>query len=122
MIFPDSTGRPRRRRDAERANRLRGRSLALQGVWILNFFLFMVGFQIAFSKGVPIAEGRREQPRVVASYGKYRQLEPPAYFYVVGHEVATGILSVILLPSIVYLEASRRKAGRDIEKVDRGAI
>lgn len=96
--------------------------MALQGVWILNFFVFMVGFQIAFSKGVPVAEGRREQPRVVASHGKYRQLEPAAYTYVVGHEIATGILSVILLPSIAYLEASRRKAGRDRERVDRGAM
>lgn len=122
MIIPDPTGPPRNRRDAERAVHLRGRSLALQGVWLLNFFLFMIGFQIAFSKGVPVAEGRREQPRVVASHGKYRQLEPRVYSYVVGHEIATGILSVILLPSVAYLEVSRRRTGRDTEKVDRGTI
>jgi hypothetical protein len=122
MIFPDSAGPPRSRRDAERANRLRGRSLALQGVWILNFFLFMVGFQIAFSKGVPVAEGRREQLRVIASHGKYRQLEPRLYSYIVGHEIATGILSVILLPSVAYLEVSRRKAGRESERMDRVAM
>jgi hypothetical protein len=122
MMFPDAAGPPKSRRDAVRANRLRGRSLVLQGIWMLNFFLYMVGFLIAFSKGIPVAEGRREQPRVVASHGRYRQLELTAYTYVVSHEIATGILSVILLPSIVYLEASRRKAGRESERVDRGAI
>src|SRR3954453_7476046 len=108
-----------RRRDSERAVRLRTKALALFGVWLLNLFLFLVGFTLVFSSGAPVPEGRRDQPRVFASKGDYRQFRAPAYAYLVGHERVTLILTVIVLP-FACLEIARLMAGRD--GVQRGAV
>jgi hypothetical protein len=120
MGLPTHKDQFRNRKGRERALRLRERSVILLGVWLLNFFLFIVGFYFAFSTGVSVFGSRRGQPRVIVNKGDYRQLGTPAYVSVVSHETATGILTVVLLPYIVYLRLARLTMGRG--DVDRGAI
>lgn len=120
MRVPAPKDRLHSNKDSERALRLKGRSLALVGAWLLNFFLFIAGFSLAFSTGVPISDGRHDQPRVIVNKGDYRQLGTPAYVYIVSHQIATVVLTVIVLPSVAYLELARLTARH--EGMNRGAI
>jgi len=120
MKISDFKGQFQNPRDLERALHLRRASIAILGAWLLNFVVMMAGFSYVFSTGIPVSVGRRHQPRVLVSKGVYRQVGPTAYAYVVSHEVATVILTLIFLPCGIYWEYKLLTTRR--EGMNRGAI
>src|SRR6187455_2033688 len=76
-------------------------------LWLLNFFLFLVGFNLAWFGGELVPKERRDLPFVIANRGEYRQLSEPAFVYVRLHKVATGTLSAMLVPALAYIGYSK---------------